>query len=71
MTRHLWDVARKKDTLWVKWCHTFMLRECSLWNCSCTGNISWTRRKLLKLRGKVVDFIKYIVGNGENIWFWV
>lgn len=71
MTRHLWDITRKNDSLWVKWCHTFMLRENSLWNCSRTCSISWVWRKLLKLKGKVVDFIKYIVGNGETIQFWV
>lgn len=26
MAKHIWDLASKKDTLWVKWCHEYMLR---------------------------------------------
>lgn len=31
MMRHLCDIARKKDILWVKWCNVYMLRGISLW----------------------------------------
>lgn len=31
MVRHLWDIARKKDSLWVKWCHQYRLMNKSLW----------------------------------------
>lgn len=23
MMKHLWDIARKKDILWVKWCRVY------------------------------------------------
>ncbi|KAJ8439568.1 hypothetical protein Cgig2_024155 [Carnegiea gigantea] len=31
VTRHLGDVAMKKDDLWVKWVHEQYLRECNWW----------------------------------------
>ena len=70
MMKHLWDLARKKDSLWVKWCHMFMLRGKNLWNCSCGIDASWTWRKLMKLRHLVVGFIRYVIGNGNEVWFW-
>lgn len=33
MMKYLWDIARKKDSLWVKWCHIYMLRNKSLELC--------------------------------------
>lgn len=26
-----WNICMKKDTLWVKWIHTIMLKKQSLW----------------------------------------
>lgn len=66
--KHLWDLTRKKDSLWVKWYDTFILRGRNLWNCPCGSDSSWTWRKLMKLRQLAVGFIKYVVGNGSEIW---
>ena len=71
MMRHLWDVARKKDSLWVKWCHMFMLNGRNLWNMDIHGEVSWTWRKILKLRQIAQSFIKYKIGNGRDTWMWL
>lgn len=42
MTKHLWDLVRKKDSLWVKWCHRFTINNQSLWTCKYLQNASWT-----------------------------
>ena len=70
MMRHLWDIARKKDSLWVKWRHVYMLKGRSLWGVDCAYNASWTWRKLLKLRNIAIKCIKYKVGNGRNVFVW-
>ena len=31
MVKHLWNLARKKDSLWVKWCHTCVIKGRCLW----------------------------------------
>lgn len=50
MMRHKWDIARKKDTLWVKWCHVYMLRGRSMWGSRRASDASWTWRKLMRTR---------------------
>lgn len=30
MISHLWNLARKEDSMWVKWCHMVMLRSKNL-----------------------------------------
>lgn len=27
MLRHLWAICKKQDALWVKWIHSFMIKE--------------------------------------------
>ena len=49
MAKHIWDLASKKDTLWVKWCHTYMIKDKCFWTCNCGQSASWTWRKILKL----------------------
>ena len=70
MLKHLWDIARKKDSLWVKWCHMFMLRGKSVWGCRCFADSSWTWRKILKLRSAAIQFIRYVVGDGSSVYVW-
>lgn len=70
MLRHLWDMARKKDSLWVKWCHMYMFRNNSVWSCRCAADTSWTWRKLPKLRSSAILLIKYRVGNGRCVFVW-
>ncbi|XP_058211744.1 uncharacterized protein LOC131323927 [Rhododendron vialii] len=31
MLRHLWALCKKADTLWVKWMHTYFIKENCLW----------------------------------------
>lgn len=67
MVRHIWDIARKKDSLWVKWCHQFMLRGKSLWGGQWAADTSWTWKKIVKLKGIAHDFTQYKVGNGKDV----
>ena len=46
MIKHLWDLACKKDSLWVKWCHTYIIKGSCLWTLKCHQNASWTWRKI-------------------------
>lgn len=48
----------------------FMLRRRNLWSCSCGLDYSLALRKLMKLRAVAVDFIRYMVGNGRDVWIW-
>ena len=70
MARHLWDLASKKDTFWVKWCHIYMLRNQCLWSWQGAIDTSWTWLKLMKLRDSFHFVIKVRFGNGENTFTW-
>lgn len=67
IAKHLWDLAGKKGSLWVKWCHMFMINDQCLWECRCPINASWTGLRSMKLRDSFHDIVKYRVGTGENI----
>ncbi|GKD74639.1 hypothetical protein Tco_1332921 [Tanacetum coccineum] len=45
LAKLLWNIASKKDTLWVKWIHMMKLKEGSIWNIQVmttrTGNVYW------------------------------
>lgn len=43
-------LTRKKDSLWVKWCHTYVIKGRCMWTLKCKQNASWKWRKILKLR---------------------
>ena len=49
----LWDIASKKDNLWVKWIHSLYIRDRNFWLLSPPNDVSWHWRAILKLR---VDF---------------
>lgn len=71
MIRHLWDIARIKDSLWVKSCHMYMLRGKNLWAGVFSGDVSCTWRKLMNLRQLTWRFIQYPIGDGRSTRLWL
>lgn len=70
MLRHLWALCKKEDTLWVKWVHSYMIRDQNIWATKVPQDCSWTVRKLLKLRRVGQPFVKHIIGDGCNTFIW-
>lgn len=71
MVKHQWDLARKKDSLWVKWCHTYITKDKCLWTLKCHQNASQSWTKILKLRASIHKFIKSRLGNGQSTFLWI
>ncbi|KAI8567999.1 hypothetical protein RHMOL_Rhmol02G0164200 [Rhododendron molle] len=71
MMRHQWAICMKADTLWIKWIHTFILRNQSVWRVKIPQEASWTIRKLFQLRDEIQPWIKYIIGDGKSTYLWV
>lgn len=65
------DLARKKDTLWVKWCHTCIIKGRCMWTFPIPQNASWTWRRIMKLRSTVQRFINYKISNGQDTCVWL
>ncbi|GJZ96178.1 RNA-directed DNA polymerase, eukaryota, reverse transcriptase zinc-binding domain protein, partial [Tanacetum coccineum] len=69
LTKHLWNIAAKKDTLWVKWVHMMRLKK-SIWNVQFGPSDSWSWKCLLEIRDKVMDRMQYAIGDGSKICMW-
>ncbi|KAJ9536707.1 hypothetical protein OSB04_un000092 [Centaurea solstitialis] len=70
MTSHVWDVLRRKKSLWVSWIHHHRLSNVHFWNAPLISNSSWIWRKLLELREQVRPFFIFSVGDGLEINAW-
>ncbi|GJR54181.1 hypothetical protein Tco_1404702 [Tanacetum coccineum] len=56
MTTHIWNIVSNKESLWVRWIHTYKLRNRSFWDLPIKDNVSWGWLKLLQLRVLVRPF---------------
>ncbi|GKC26909.1 putative RNA-directed DNA polymerase [Tanacetum coccineum] len=68
-----WEVVyllSHKESLWVKWIHTYKLRDRSFWDVPLRGNMMWGWRKILQLRPIIREFIWNKVSNGSNVLAW-
>ncbi|GJR73274.1 RNA-directed DNA polymerase, eukaryota, reverse transcriptase zinc-binding domain protein [Tanacetum coccineum] len=70
MTKHLWNVAVKNDTLWVKWIYKERLKGKSVWEVNCDSNCTMGWKSILSLRDKIRKHIIWKIGNGKSINVW-
>ncbi|GJX56334.1 probable L-cysteine desulfhydrase, chloroplastic [Tanacetum coccineum] len=71
LTKHIWNIAANKETLWVQWVHMVKLKGRSVWEIDVEANDSWIWKNLLSLRSKARRHIEHKIGNGENTSIWV
>jgi hypothetical protein len=75
LTKHIWDLALPKSSLWVRWVRMHYLRGENLWVARVTQRWSWVLRKIMLIRPQIRPFIKSTIGNGSlvNAWedFWM
>ncbi|GJY16874.1 RNA-directed DNA polymerase, eukaryota, reverse transcriptase zinc-binding domain protein [Tanacetum coccineum] len=70
LTKHLWNIASKKDSLWVKWVHIKRLKDKNIWNVQYDPSDSWNWKCLLEIRDKVISRMQYEVDDGKKICMW-
>ncbi|GKE62563.1 hypothetical protein Tco_1512930, partial [Tanacetum coccineum] len=70
LAKHVWNLATKKDTLWVKWVHSVKLKGKSIWEIDADINDSWGWKNLLSIRALIRNNVRYIIGNGKNTSMW-
>ncbi|XP_071695288.1 uncharacterized protein [Rutidosis leptorrhynchoides] len=70
MATQVWRLLTNKQSLWVKWVHSYRLRKKSFWEVTVTADSSWGWRKMLRMRNTLRDNLIHQVGNGQNILAW-
>ncbi|GJV27431.1 RNA-directed DNA polymerase, eukaryota, reverse transcriptase zinc-binding domain protein [Tanacetum coccineum] len=70
LIKQLWNVASKKNTLWVKWITTEKLKGRSIWEVSADSNSSAGWKDLLRLRDRVKVHLIWKIDNGETVNAW-
>ncbi|GJV85890.1 putative RNA-directed DNA polymerase [Tanacetum coccineum] len=70
MTTHIWNIVSNKESLWVRWIHTYKLRGRTFWDISPKNDMSWGWRKFLQLREIVKPFFWAQIGNGLKTSLW-
>ncbi|GKA75895.1 RNA-directed DNA polymerase, eukaryota, reverse transcriptase zinc-binding domain protein [Tanacetum coccineum] len=70
LVKHLWNIANKKDTLWVKWVSTVKLKGVSIWVVQKEECDSWGWKNLLTIRDLIINHVLYRIGNGEDTFMW-
>nr|GEY69966.1 RNA-directed DNA polymerase, eukaryota, reverse transcriptase zinc-binding domain protein [Tanacetum cinerariifolium] len=70
LSKHVWNIATKNDTLWVKWVHSVKLRGKSIWVISAEINDCWGWKNLLSKRDLIRNNVRHIIGNGNKTSMW-
>ncbi|GJW04980.1 RNA-directed DNA polymerase, eukaryota, reverse transcriptase zinc-binding domain protein [Tanacetum coccineum] len=70
LVKHLWNVASRKESLWVKWINVVKLKKISVWDVSADSKDSWGWKCPLKLRSCIGDHMRYRIGDGNSINVW-
>lgn len=53
--KHLWDIARKKDCLWIQWIHTHYTKTRSLETITTPKAASWVIRKIMDTKDLILQ----------------
>ncbi|GJR76642.1 retrotransposon protein, putative, ty1-copia subclass [Tanacetum coccineum] len=70
MTTHIWNIVSFKESIWVRWIHTYKLRGQTFWDVPVKDEMSWGWRKLLQLRDIMRPFFSVKLGNGMSTSLW-
>ncbi|GJZ33992.1 RNA-directed DNA polymerase, eukaryota, reverse transcriptase zinc-binding domain protein [Tanacetum coccineum] len=70
MAKHLWNVASRKESLWVKWINKVRLKGCSIWEVETDVNSSHGWKQILSLRVKMRKHVFCKLRDGSSIFLW-
>ena len=50
--KYIWQIAKKEDTLWIKWIHSIYIREANWWDYTTSSNASSAWKIICKVKEK-------------------
>nr|GEX67619.1 putative reverse transcriptase domain-containing protein [Tanacetum cinerariifolium] len=68
MATHIWSVLTHRESLWVKWVHTYKLKGRSLWDEPCRGDDIFSNRDIVRLGFSLDDSVNNLISDG--VWRW-
>nr|GEW40579.1 hypothetical protein [Tanacetum cinerariifolium] len=66
ITSHILSLITCKESLWVKWIHTYKLNGRSFWEIPLRSKMSWGWRKILQVCQTIRPFIWYHLRKGDT-----
>ncbi|GKB39606.1 hypothetical protein Tco_0884548 [Tanacetum coccineum] len=71
ISKHVWNIINKKDSLWVRWVHMYKLKGRNFWDIPKKEGSSWSWKKILRYRWMFQKHIIHRIGNGmdTSLWF--
>ncbi|KAJ9536547.1 hypothetical protein OSB04_un000299 [Centaurea solstitialis] len=70
LAQHMWDLATKRDSLWVRWVLNSALKGANLWVARKSSRWSWVLSKIMDIRPLFRQHIQVTVGNGVHTNAW-
>ncbi|OIT40013.1 hypothetical protein A4A49_51747 [Nicotiana attenuata] len=53
LLKHLWALAMKKDTLWIKWAHIYYIKNRPIEDVTTPKNAAWVVRKIIEAKEEI------------------
>ncbi|KAJ9536236.1 hypothetical protein OSB04_un000585 [Centaurea solstitialis] len=70
LAQHLWDLATKRESLWVRWVLCDAFKGANMWIARKSTRWSWVLTKIMEIRPLFRMHIRTTVGNGVNTNAW-
>ncbi|GKC88484.1 RNA-directed DNA polymerase, eukaryota, reverse transcriptase zinc-binding domain protein [Tanacetum coccineum] len=70
LVKHLWNIAAKKDTLWVQRINMVKMKGRSVWEIDKQSTDSWNWKCLLDLRDEARSHMQFNIGNWKKTSVW-
>ena len=64
--QNIWAIISKAGSIWIAWIQAYVLKGRDFWQVPVSRNSSWSWKKLMKLRAKAVELVKW--RDGEARW---
>ncbi|XP_076957147.1 uncharacterized protein LOC143632543 [Bidens hawaiensis] len=71
MTKHIWNIINKKESIWVRWINRYKLQGNNFWDIRAESGASWSWSNILKNRETIRHHCWSTIGDGTqtSVWF--
>ncbi|GKB78613.1 hypothetical protein Tco_0945508 [Tanacetum coccineum] len=72
MATHIWSILTSRESLWVKWIHSYKLCGRSFWGVPCPGDVTWFDRwaDIVRSGFSILSSVPLIQSDREDVIMW-